>query len=665
MTTPLTGGPSVATFDVFDTVLTRSVGSPRGLFWILGNALSKERIITCSTEAFVAARLRADRHAYARLGRDGGVSLDVITEHLAQALNLDERAMSVIKARELDTEARMLQPVPDGLAAVEDARHAGKRVRFLSDMYLPEGFVREQLQTHGLWVEGDMVLVSGEMKASKQTGRLYDVVARRERVAPGRITHVGNDKRIDVVSARRRGVSAVHLPAANLTDDEAALDAAAAPTEGLATAMAGAARLARLRVHTDDAVEAAKRDVATDVIGPLLIAYVLWLLHRAADLGLRSVYFLSRDGQVLFELAKRLQPRLGPEVAALDLSYLMASREAWNIAALQGTVSANLPWILSHASESTPRGLLRRLGLCTDDPAVGKMLIELGIDERAADQELSAAARGRLHDGLNSPRMAPILQRAADHQRELVTAAFAQAGVFDGRAGFVDVVARGTQQRAAMRIASAVGAEPPVGLMAGIQRDDSMPPAVRGRMHAWLYDDNAGLGFPGHLPVDILFVAACAADHGTLLGYTRNDGAVVPVLHSAHNQPVLDWGLDLLRRSVMSVADALEVDQAGGVNPRGDLRQPVVAGVMRLWSNPRPLEAEAWGTFPYEYGSGTEPRYNVLASPATLRSLLRQIVRSDMEHWSSWTHGAVARATPPLRSMVTGARRLRRVIRRS
>ena len=50
-------------------------------------------------------------------------------------------------------------------------------------------------------------------------------------------------------------------------------------------------------------------DVAGGVAAPMLAAYVLWILEDAAARGLGRVYFLARDGQVLYEIARRLAPR--------------------------------------------------------------------------------------------------------------------------------------------------------------------------------------------------------------------------------------------------------------------------------------------------------------------------------------------------------------------
>jgi hypothetical protein len=113
---------------------------------------------------------------------------------------------------------------------------------------------------------------------------------------------------------------------ASATRYERRLEAAAADGLALAADFARAARAARAAVPAADARAAALRDVAAGVAAPMLAAYVLWILGEAAARGTVRIHFLARDGQVLWELARRLAPRLHP---GIDCRYLAASRQIW------------------------------------------------------------------------------------------------------------------------------------------------------------------------------------------------------------------------------------------------------------------------------------------------------------------------------------------------
>jgi hypothetical protein len=70
----------LASFDVFDTVLTRVVGSPRTLFLLLGKRLAGLSIIDCTPETFTRARINAERYALKKSGEE--VTLRIFTQNL-------------------------------------------------------------------------------------------------------------------------------------------------------------------------------------------------------------------------------------------------------------------------------------------------------------------------------------------------------------------------------------------------------------------------------------------------------------------------------------------------------------------------------------------------------------------------------------------------------
>ena len=55
--------------------------------------------------------------------------------------------------------------------------------------------------------------------------------------------------------------------------------------------------------------------------GPALAGYVLWVLERSFEMGLKRLYFISRDGEIMLEMAQRLLPAFWPD-ATMELRYL-------------------------------------------------------------------------------------------------------------------------------------------------------------------------------------------------------------------------------------------------------------------------------------------------------------------------------------------------------
>src|SRR5258706_10517325 len=141
---------SLASFDVFDTALTRLVGTPSSVFLVLGRRLSRSGLISCSAEAFARARATAQKQA--RLHQPSGeISLADIYRQLGLALGFDAQQQITLADEEQRLEADLIRPVPAARGWLATARQNGHSIRFVSDMYLPRHFIETQLQSHTMW----------------------------------------------------------------------------------------------------------------------------------------------------------------------------------------------------------------------------------------------------------------------------------------------------------------------------------------------------------------------------------------------------------------------------------------------------------------------------------------------------------------------------------
>ena len=312
--------PELVSFDVFDTLVTRAVGAPTSLFLLLGR-LPDVRAITGLTPEELA-RLRAGAERRALRGRSE-VTLAQIHAELAAGLGLDPAQAKELLEAELAIERRLSRPVPFARALLDGAP-AVRRVA-VSDMYLPGAVIEDLLDRHGLREPFDRVYVSSEHGARKRTGALFHHVQRVEAVAPAAWWHVGDDPLADYRVPRRLGITTRPVGDARLNRYEHVWEDHRWETSGLSSLLAGGSRLARLAMAPTAEQEPVVR-VAAGVAAPVLTAYVLWVLNAAARESIERLYFLARDGQILYEIALRLRDRLGLD---LDLRYLYGSRQAF------------------------------------------------------------------------------------------------------------------------------------------------------------------------------------------------------------------------------------------------------------------------------------------------------------------------------------------------
>lgn len=321
----------VASFDVFDTLLVRVQARPGDLFLQLGAELSAAGFKVPAAEEFARLRQQAELSAR-RTASSGEVTLDEIYAALAIALGWDAATHDQARDRELDLEARSLKPVPPMLARVNAARAGADAVWFLSDMYLPSTFIERVLRRAGCFRDGDKLFVSGEHRASKARGDLFATARATASRPVTEWKHVGDNPHSDELMPRAQGIHAELWQSAALNRYEQS-GRGTGEAELWRSLLAGAMRRARLANPESEPARRIIWDTGCDIVGPLLFGFVHWCLEQATRRGLRRLYFVARDGQLLHFLAQQLAPAWGFDI---ECRYLHGSRQAWHPAAADG-----------------------------------------------------------------------------------------------------------------------------------------------------------------------------------------------------------------------------------------------------------------------------------------------------------------------------------------
>lgn len=347
--------------DVFDTVTTRAVAAPADVFLVVGERV-RDAVATSPAE-FARLRREAEAALRRRLPAGGDVSLLAIHEELLTRL---PRSAAVLGARgladvEAEAEVELARPWQPGLHLLDVWRGRAKFLGFVSDMYLPSDTVRRILVAAGAWREGDALYVSSEERATKASGRLFELLARRHGISPDRWLHFGDHPEADVAVPRRLGMRsmAVRRPADVRRSREV--------FGGLGD---GGDRSPRLEACLRQAAGAAppechgqRREIwslGAQVLGPTVAWYAHEVLHEAEKAGVRNLWFLARDGEVVSKAAAILNAD-GRFTGRLH--YVLASRQALHLASLAEFDAEAERWILANPSNCTPEGVAARLGM--------------------------------------------------------------------------------------------------------------------------------------------------------------------------------------------------------------------------------------------------------------------------------------------------------------
>jgi FMN phosphatase YigB (HAD superfamily) len=583
----------IRSFDIFDTVLTRTYAVPRDLFAALGEEARRRGWLKVGPEEFARKRLAAETAAR-QAAPAHEPRLSEVYAVLAGELGLAPAETGRLEELELEMEAAALEPVPGMPGRVADARNAAGQVLFISDMYLPGAFLERVLARHGLFRAGDRVYVSGEARASKATGQLYARILSELPARPARWVHVGDNPLADDSAPKKLGIVTEPYTDTRLTRYEQLARGEELLAPVWRSRLAAAMRLARLEGAGLPDARRVIWNTGADVVGPLLFGFVYWCLRQAMERGIQRLHFIARDGQVLHRIAVQLCAAWGLPV---ECRYLYGSRQAWRIPALSGVGPEEVEWAAPSDHALSVEHILARLGL--EPEPLEALLAGRGFARAQWREPLSEAQLDRFRRVLALDAVQQSAIRAATGARALLLRYLEQEGLLAGVPfALVDMGWNGNLQRSLGRSLSLAGHGDRArltGFYFGLYRAASVP------------EDHTMLDYWGQLQEAgheleaqniSLFEMVTAADHGSTTGYEAAGTVVVPKLTAPRNSEVLAWGLTELHASILAWG-ARFLDLAGPTRPALAEFQQVTRRLFELFCfHPARAEAEVWGAFP-------------------------------------------------------------------
>ena len=501
-------------------------------------------------------------------------------------------------AEELATEAELLCVLPGAHDLLNAARAAAKRLAFVSDMYLPSLFLRQQLQKRNLLQKSDLIFVSCECGSAKvQDGALFRHVLQKTGVSSACAVHVGNSWEADVVAARTVGLKSLHIKTANLNRFERAMEDQRWQTGGAGSFFAGASRFARCQLQQADPRVDALTTVAASVAAPLVTAFVYWVLTQAKRQGIDRLYFLAREGQVMYRVARIFKAKWQ---LPIQLHYMFCSRKSLNHALLYPLSPEDMRWALTHAQGYSLRLVLSRLSLCPEE--LSELLSKSWFTSSRWDAPLDQRDQEILIELLLRSDVAPLIEAKAKSARVLIEAYLAQLKFFeDPLCGIVDAGGLGSQIRTLDKIKRARGGLGVKGFLIFRNGDPSLAAGDFPAIDTYCHDATTHGSNQPFFDLWQLVEVFCAANHGAVVGYERHHERVRPVLLMDRSARIRDWGIGQVQLSICAFAEALlSAPIFPEVFEQADLSQLVETLMAMLWNAPAPDEAAAWGAFPWE-----------------------------------------------------------------
>lgn len=283
--------------DVFDTLIFRQAGTVEQLWYQLAVQAYQQGLL-CNDDpaAFVEYRKEAESTARRQMMQREG-HREVRLEHIYACWHsVHGEALAQLELQ-LEYNNWRLNPLLVDWLVSQQLR--GLPIVLLSDMYLPTSLLLRFFSTNVPQLSLHKIYVSGENRASKQDGCLYQNLLAEQQWRPESVLHIGDDKITDLQMAKAAGLNAFHVDLGNDYLAQLKYEQRLFPL-----AIPGLERLRRQSRWLGD--DSASAGLARHVYAPVLYAFASWLIARCQQQGITTLFCLLREGDVIARLIQQI-----------------------------------------------------------------------------------------------------------------------------------------------------------------------------------------------------------------------------------------------------------------------------------------------------------------------------------------------------------------------
>lgn len=615
----------VKSFDVFDTLVTRKVGLPKHIYLLTGMKANKRGDFNLDPEIFAEERVKAEKQLKEVIGVP---DIQAIYNKLAENLDLSTKLRDKLLDLELSTEFENIIPVQKHVELLKKMRKEGSEIIYISDMYLNENIIRKILSEKGILLEGEKIYVSCDCGVSKKSGFLFNKVAEDLCIEKTEIHHFGNSKSTDIRGTEIAGISSTWLPDGNLNRYEMLLcTLEEGHSVGLEdklyySRMAASSREARLRntKHNRQIF-----DVSASVAAPILYLFVIFLLEKAKG---ETLYFLSRDGYMLYNIARKIAEAKGIKH---DLKYIYISREVLTFAKLTEKPDESLVKSIKKIfSNKSVIQLLNKISVREDS------IRSSSITRSMLNRDISSLEINELASVLHDEYIFRDVRNDALRRKNLLHNYLETAGLFEkGKVSLVDVGWDLTIHDLLVDLFSEKELPPPDGYYFGINRANSY--VSHGKKTGFLWDLRKN-GFTVNIPRKTRVIEVfCSAPHGQTIDYKESDSEIKPVFNDYEARYLLDWGIMEMEEAILSFSEEMACQQSSLTTREAD-KYVCSELIEAFWMKPTREEIKVWGAYPF-FISDDKNRIVKLHKKKPLSKLIYHVIKNKSlpkEHEDSW-----------------------------
>lgn len=321
--------PTLYSFDVFDTLFSRKVLDPTGIFYYVKEKMEEAgdfpKALTLNYPSVRHSSEFNVREYYQKTqdSRNSDhieIAFDEIFNRMAVVYDLTDDQVTKLKDWELEAELDNVIPLPKQINLVKRYLETDNKVVFISDMYLPKDFVVKMLQKADPVLASVPLFLSSEYGVQKTTQKLYFEVYKS--FEPfydfGKWIHYGDNIIADQLQPRRLGIYTRLIIKPEFNDIQQQM------VDKLKTYDSYLVAALQTRLYQNAVFE--RDEFVCSYVTLCMVPYVDWAIRDAVRRGYQTLYFISRDGHPLKKIADAI---IKQRKLDLKTKYIYASRRAW------------------------------------------------------------------------------------------------------------------------------------------------------------------------------------------------------------------------------------------------------------------------------------------------------------------------------------------------
>lgn len=383
-------------------------------------------------------------------------------------------------------------------------------------------------------------------------------------------------------------------------------------------------------------------ELSRETYGNIIVYYAWWVLRKAQVQGVHRLYFLARDGYVLYEIAKIISRNCNIDI---DCRYLYCSRQSLRIPAFHLMGEEMFEYIFMRAEKLTASVIMSRTGLSAE--RIHAVYEDVGFDIKNADILLSVSEYDVLCRKLRASTLfIEFVYSASREAYDNAVGYFIQEGLLDDISiGIVDSGWCGSMQRTLHMLLDTAGFKRRLtGFYFGLYRypkdgcGDFLTFYFSPKSNPWkkvLFSNN-------------LFECMLSAPHGMTMGYDTNGSIYGPVLQDCDG---IDG--DLIHNQINGITDlARSIDYSElACMKLSEIKKKCKRYIVQIMVKPTECEVNILAKFrfcddcgdTYSAFLADKSQMSLLNSYLVFPRLLRKALRLRCDYSSVyWVYGVIA-----------------------